>query len=79
MSSFDLNDDNVLYGKFVFNNFIEAMEFVNKVAIVAESQQHHPDIKINYNQVELFLSTHDAGGIVTSKDTLLAGEILKLI
>ncbi len=56
---------------FDFADFVESMIFVNKVAEVAEADQHHPDILIRYNRVTLTLSTHDAGGI-TEKDFALA-------
>ncbi len=52
---------------FQFRNFVESMTFVQEVAGVAESDQHHPDILIRYNKVTLTLSTHDSGGI-TQKD-----------
>ena len=57
-----------------FRNFVQAMEFVNRVAKLAESAQHHPDIDIRYSKVTLSLSTHDAGGI-TSNDFALARAI----
>jgi len=56
---------------FNFENFVQAMDFVQQVAKHAEEQQHHPDILIRYNKVTLTLSTHDAGGI-TDKDFDLA-------
>jgi 4a-hydroxytetrahydrobiopterin dehydratase len=56
---------------FQFANFVEAMDFVNKVAQAAEADQHHPDILVRYDKVTLTLSTHDAGGI-TKKDFALA-------
>ena len=52
---------------FTFQNFVESMAFVNRVADHAEDVQHHPDIMIRWNKVTLTLSTHDAGGI-TEKD-----------
>ena len=52
---------------FQFKNFAEALAFVQAVALVAEADQHHPDILIRYNKVTLTLSTHDSGG-VTGKD-----------
>jgi 4a-hydroxytetrahydrobiopterin dehydratase len=55
-------------------NFVAAMEFVNKIAVIAEKAGHHPDIDIRYNKVIIALSTHDAGGI-TQKDLDLAKEI----
>lgn len=56
---------------FQFEEFVQAMAFVNKVAQYAEQVQHHPDILIRYNKVTLSVSTHDAGGI-THKDFDLA-------
>jgi 4a-hydroxytetrahydrobiopterin dehydratase len=62
---------------FGFENFVEAMAFVNKVADQAEEVQHHPDILVRYNKVTLTLSTHDASGI-TAKDFDLARDIDRL-
>ena len=58
---------------FSFENFVDAMSFVNRVADLAEDFQHHPDILIRYNKVTLTLSTHDAGGL-TDKDFAFARE-----
>ena len=57
-----------------FRNFADAMEFVNRVASIAEGANHHPDIDIRYSKVTLTLSTHDAGGI-TANDLNLAKAI----
>jgi 4a-hydroxytetrahydrobiopterin dehydratase len=57
-----------------FEDFKAAMEFVNRVAALAEDANHHPDIDIRYNRVRLALTTHDAGGI-TRKDFELAAAI----
>jgi 4a-hydroxytetrahydrobiopterin dehydratase len=59
-----------------FKDFVEAMEFVNRVATLAESAGHHPDIDIRYNQVLLGLVSHDAGG-VTNRDISMAAQIDK--
>lgn len=56
-----------------FQDFVQSMGFVTRVAEEAERSQHHPDILIRYNKVTLTLSTHDAGGI-TMKDFHLAGK-----
>ncbi len=56
-----------------FENFNGAMEFVNRIAQLAEAQQHHPDIMVRYNKVTLTLSTHDAGGL-TERDFEFARE-----
>jgi len=59
---------------FEFKNFLESIEFVNKVSKIAEELNHHPDIEINYNKVTVSLSTHEEGG-VTDKDITLAKTI----
>ena len=46
-----------------FKDFEQAMDFVNKVAKVAEKQNHHPDITINYNKVTLSITDHEKGGV----------------
>lgn len=48
---------------FTFNNFKEALVFMNKVGEIAEALQHHPDIDIRYDKVTITLSTHDIGGL----------------
>ena len=58
---------------YAFENFVVAMQFVERVALAAETDQHHPDILIRYNKVTMTLSTHDAGGI-TAKDFLAAAK-----
>ena len=60
--------------KYTFKDFRAAIAFVNKVADIAESQGHHPDIFISYNNVTLTLATHKVGG-VTRKDFILAHAI----
>ena len=54
-----------------FHDFAESMEFVNRVADVAERANHHPDILVQWNRVSLTLSTHSDGGL-TTKDFDLA-------
>lgn len=61
-----------------FDDFVQAMAFVNKVADAAEAVQHHPDILVRYNKVTLTLSTHDAGGI-TKRDFEFAERINSLL
>ena len=67
-------DGDGLIRTFEFIDFNEAMGFVNRVALVAESAFHHPDIGISWNKVTIVLSTHSEGG-VTEKDTELAAKI----
>jgi len=74
-----IEKDNQLVKKFEFKDFIEAFSFMTQVAILAEKQNHHPYWTNVYNTVEIFLSTHDAGNIVTNKDRNLAEAIDKLL
>jgi 4a-hydroxytetrahydrobiopterin dehydratase len=60
--------------RYEFKNFLRAMSFVNAVAYVAESIDHHPDIIIHYNEVTLRNWTHVAKGI-TLRDFALAEKI----
>ena len=59
---------------FEFDDFADAIDFVNAVAEVAEEEEHHPDIDIRYNKVRLVLSTHSKGGL-TELDFGLAERI----
>lgn len=61
----------------IFENFVEAVNFVNQLVNPAEASQHHPDIEISYNKVIINLTTHDAGGL-TEKDFSMAKEISAL-
>ena len=63
---------NTLYKKFQFNDFSEAFAFMTRVALAAEKMNHHPNWTNEYNKVEIHLSSHDAGGIITEKDRKLA-------
>ena len=64
-----------LFVELEFNDFVEAFEFMSKVAGLAESQQHHPNWSNVYNKVSISLTTHDAGNVVTQKDRDLAAMI----
>jgi len=66
--------DGKLVRRFTFENFVKAMDFVTSVGVLAELAQHHPDIDIRYNKVELALISHDAGGI-TARDARMARQL----
>lgn len=70
--------DNSLQRTFKFRDFTSAFAFMTGVAFLAEKMNHHPDWRNVYNTVEIKLSTHDAGNIVTEKDRQLAEAIDKL-
>jgi 4a-hydroxytetrahydrobiopterin dehydratase len=61
-----------LIKEFTFKNFVAAFAFMNKVAVIAEEQKHHPDWSNVYNKVVIKLSTHDEGDTVTAKDIELS-------
>ena len=67
--------DNTLYRKFEFKDFSEAFAFMTRVALIAEKTNHHPKWTNVWNTVEVWLSTHDAGDVVTDKDRKLADKI----
>jgi 4a-hydroxytetrahydrobiopterin dehydratase len=60
-----------------FETFLKAIDFVNRVANLAERADHHPDIDIRYSKITLRLSTHSVGGI-TDRDFALAKQINEL-
>lgn len=59
---------------FRVKEFMDGIEFVNRVAAIAEAADHHPDIAINYTRVTFSCTTHSEGG-VTQKDIDLASKI----
>jgi len=61
-----------------FEEFMDAIDFVNDLAEIAEEAQHHPDITIRHTKVTLKLTTHDAGG-VTELDIELAQRVDNLV
>ncbi len=71
--------NNALYRKMQFKNFSEAFAFMLRVALEAERLNHHPLWTNVYNTVEITLSTHDAGNIITEKDYRLARIINGLL
>jgi 4a-hydroxytetrahydrobiopterin dehydratase len=67
-------EDGKLVRDWTLPSFVEAIAFVNRVAQIAEEAQHHPDIDIRYNLVQLALVSHDAGGI-TERDARMARRL----
>ena len=70
--------NDTLYRKFEFKDFSEAFSFMTRVAFIAEKMDHHPKWTNVWNTVEIWLSTHDAGDVVTEKDKKLSKAIDKL-
>tara|TARA_B100000609_G_scaffold65410_1_gene51591 strand:- start:320 stop:550 length:231 start_codon:yes stop_codon:yes gene_type:complete len=67
--------DNKLKREFKFKDFNEAISFINRIAVVSEKYNHHPEIYNVYNKVIISLCTHDQGSIITDKDYDLAKKI----
>lgn len=58
-----------------FTDFNEAWGFLNRVALIAEQQGHHPTIENTFNKVKLTVTTHDAGNSLTDKDRAFADAV----
>jgi 4a-hydroxytetrahydrobiopterin dehydratase len=67
-------DDDRIVRTVELASFAQAIQVVNRVAEIAENDDHHPDIDIRWRTLTFVLSTHSAGGL-TAKDTALATEI----
>ena len=63
-----------LVKEFRFSNYLAGIEFVRRVALLAEAMNHHPDLVVGWRKVTVRLSTHSAGGL-TCVDFALAGQI----
>ncbi len=73
-SEWKVVDEKSIVRVFKFKNFKEAIKFINKVAKIANQEDHHPDITINYSKVTLDLSTHAIGGL-SENDFIVAAKI----
>ena len=70
--------NNTLSATFTFADFTQAFVFMTEVAFESEKQNHHPNWSNVWNKVEINLSTHDEGNIVTEKDRTLARSISEI-
>jgi 4a-hydroxytetrahydrobiopterin dehydratase len=57
-----------------FKDFVAAMAFIDKLAVIAEAEGHHPDFCVHYNRVDVTLWTHSVGGL-SENDFILASKI----
>src|ERR1700674_776061 len=60
--------------RYKFKGFMPAVEFVNRIAPIAEAEGHHPDLLVSWGSVTVYLWTHAAGGL-TENDFILAAKI----
>lgn len=70
--------DGKLQKNFEFVDFVEALDFINRLAELCEKVSHHPEINWTYNKIKLSLYTHDDNDIITEKDINLSNLIDKL-
>ncbi len=63
-----------LVKEFRFSSYLAGIEFVRRIALLAEAMNHHPDLFVGWRKVTVRLSTHSAGGL-TRLDFALAGQI----
>lgn len=71
--------NNQLHRSFEFRDFSEAFGFMTRVALIAEKLDHHPEWTNVYNKVDMVLSTHDKGNVITDRDRKLAAAIDAII
>jgi len=70
--------ENEIENEFKFKDFKEALEFINKVGVIAEEEGHHPDIYLHgWNKVKITLNTHAIKGL-SENDFILAAKINKI-
>ncbi len=74
VKDWEVIEDRLIKKQFKFADFKEAVVFVNKVATIAEEEEHHPEIKISYNKVLIELWTHAVKGL-SENDFILAAKI----
>jgi 4a-hydroxytetrahydrobiopterin dehydratase len=77
-SDWQINASGHLYKSYRFKNFMNAMEFANKIAMVAEEEAHHPDLSISWGLCFVEIWTHKINGL-TESDFILAAKIEKII
>ncbi len=70
-------DGKAITKQFSFKNFYETMSFVNAVAHIANTQDHHPDLAVSYNRCRITYNTHTVGGI-SQNDLICAAKIERL-
>lgn len=67
--------DDRLVKTFYFDSYLEGLAFASAIGVIAESQDHHPDLYIGWRRMEVAFTTHDAGNTLTAKDFAAAAAI----
>ncbi len=76
--TWELVEEKKIKHPFQFKTFKESIDFVNKVANLAENENHHPNIFITFNKVVITLTTHNIGGL-SENDFIMASKIEKIL
>lgn len=74
LPGWSVDEENKLTKSFEFKNFVEAVDFVNRITEVAEAQDHHPDLYVRWGEVRVYLWTHSIDGLHHS-DFIMAAKI----
>tara|TARA_B100001093_G_scaffold107297_1_gene99549 strand:- start:311 stop:598 length:288 start_codon:yes stop_codon:yes gene_type:complete len=69
------NEDHILKHKFHFKDYFETIKFINEVADIANTQKHHPTMIVDFDRVQVLITTHEIGNMLTQKDFDLAKAI----
>lgn len=77
LSGWVVVEEHHLRKAYMFPDFKQALDFVNRVGAVAEEQAHHPDLSLGWGKVEITIYTHKIGGLSES-DFILAAKIDQL-
>ncbi len=77
LQGWSVEDGKKLAKSFRFKNFVQAVDFVNRITKVAEAEGHHPDLYVTWGEVTVYLTSHSAGGL-TQNDFAMASKIDKL-
>jgi len=78
-TGWNIRNSSVIEKDYIFRDFKNAIAFINRIAEIAERENHHPDMSLySYKQVTVRLTTHDSGGI-TESDLMLASMIDEII
>lgn len=73
-NGWQINDTKHLFKQYIFSNFIDAMNFANKIATLSEQEKHHPKLTISWGLCEIEIWTHKTNKL-TEKDFILANKI----
>lgn len=73
-SGWEVNEDKKISKTFKFKNYPDTLAFVNRAALIAQEEGHHPDMEVHYGRVVVELWTHKIGGL-SENDFILAAKI----